>query len=153
MLNIHNSPSHSGPDLQDALTSRSSLDLMVVWTQAYDLWLESQRSSNTRRAYRMAWESFLDSTSKLPWEIGKSDVAIWVDHLRADRLSPATIRQRMAAVSSFYSYTMRVFTVGHSLSNFEEVAADAAPLRLSRRPLYASSLFLSSFCKRMRAIL
>ena len=91
------------PDLQEHRPSPSTLDLMVVWTQAYDLWLESRRSSNTRRAYRMAWESTLDSTSKLPWEISKSDVALWVNQLRADRLSPAIIHQRMAAVMSFYT--------------------------------------------------
>jgi hypothetical protein len=61
--------------------SPSTLDRMVLWTQAYDLWLDSRRSPNTRRAYRLAWESFLDSTSKLPWDVGKSDIALWVEQL------------------------------------------------------------------------
>jgi site-specific recombinase XerD len=118
---------------------------MVLWTQAYDLWLESRRSPNTRRAYRMAWESFLDSTSKLPWEIGKSDVARWVEGMRTSGLSAATIRQRMAAVSSFYSYTMRVFTVAGAggreqpLHNFNPVQAVPRP----EVTAYAGSRYLS----------
>jgi hypothetical protein len=44
-------------DLDTTPPSPSTLDRMVLWTQAYELWLDSRRSPNTRRAYRMAWES------------------------------------------------------------------------------------------------
>lgn len=46
----------TGQDLRTAAPPPSTLDLMVLWTQAYDLWLQSRLSTNTRRAYRLAWE-------------------------------------------------------------------------------------------------
>ena len=102
MLNTLKPSLQAGSDLQEPRPSSSTLDLRVVWTQAYELWLESRRSANTRRAYRMAWESFLDSTSKLPWGNGNSADTLRVDQQRSGRLSPAVIRQRMAAEMSFY---------------------------------------------------
>jgi len=45
------------------------------WSSAFDLWLASHPSPNTRRAYRKAWDLFCAFTARSPWEISKYDVA------------------------------------------------------------------------------
>ncbi|HPL70343.1 MAG TPA: tyrosine-type recombinase/integrase [Brevefilum sp.] len=72
------------------------------WSSAFALWLSS-KSGNTRRAYEMAWEQLLDFTGKMPWEMGSADVETWVGELRK-AYSESTVQQRLAAVSSFFSY-------------------------------------------------
>jgi site-specific recombinase XerD len=93
------------------------------WTSAYYFWLSSRPSEHTRRAYSKSWQLFLDYTRKQPWEIGRADVAAWVSSLRDRRQSVETINQRLAALSSFYTYVTRSYTV---------VDADGA-----ERPLHA----------------
>jgi len=80
------------------------------WSSAFDLWLASHPSPNTRRAYSKAWDLFSAFTSKSPWEISKSDVARWIEYQRAQHLSPETIQQRLAALSSFYTYVTQIYT-------------------------------------------
>jgi len=80
------------------------------WRSAFDLWLASHPSPNTRRAYRKAWDLFFAFTSRSPWEISKSDVARWTEYQRSQHLSPETIQQRLAALSSFYTYVTRTYT-------------------------------------------
>jgi site-specific recombinase XerD len=87
------------------------MDKMRMWSQAYDAWMESRAAENTRQAYAKAWEDFMVVVQKAPWMVGKIDVAAWVDNMKKRALSPATIGQRMAAVSSFYSYVMYKFTI------------------------------------------
>ena len=82
-----------------------------VWSAAFTLWLSSRRAPNTRRAYRSAWKHFLEFTSKQPWEVTSTDVAGWIESQHAEGLSAATIRQRLAAISSFYTYATRTYTL------------------------------------------
>ena len=53
-----------------------------TWSRAFDSWPHSRPSENTRRAYRMSGELFLAHCSKLPWEVGKANVAGWAEALR-----------------------------------------------------------------------
>lgn len=87
------------------------MDKTRIWLEAFDLWMSSLRSDNTRRAYRKSWDDFIAFTGKNPWVIGKSDVSRWVEDLRARGLSDCTRQLRVAAISSFYSYTMDEYTV------------------------------------------
>lgn len=80
------------------------------WSCAFDLWLASRPSAHTRRAYRTAWELFHAFTSKHPADVGRLDVTAWVDHLRLQGLSPETIHQRLAALSSFYTFVTHTYT-------------------------------------------
>lgn len=82
-----------------------------VWADAFNLWIGRQRSENTKRAYRLAWKDLLSCIDKMPWAIGRADVAVWVDNLRRRKLSDCTISQRLAAVSSFYYFVTTDFTV------------------------------------------
>ena len=95
--------SHTARGVRAGRTSPSTPALMVLRAQVCGLRLKCRRSANTRRADRMAWEPFLRSPGKTPWQIGKPDAALMVDPLRSVMLSPAVIRQRMAAVMSFYT--------------------------------------------------
>jgi site-specific recombinase XerD len=82
----------------------TAMDRMQAWAEAFTLWLESRRSVNTRRAYHAAWREFLAFCERQPWDATRTDVARWVEELRKQRLSEATINQRVAALSSFYEY-------------------------------------------------
>ena len=72
------------------------------WANAFNLWLSS-KSGNTRRAYQLAWEMLMDFTGKMPWEMGSADIEAWAAQLRSQH-AESTVQQRLAAVSSFFSY-------------------------------------------------
>jgi integrase len=78
------------------------LDTGGKWSDAFALWLES-KSPNTRRAYEKAWEELMDFTGKMPWMMSSADIETFVSHMRQE-YSKSTIQQRLAAVSSFFSY-------------------------------------------------
>lgn len=86
------------------LTFVETQDLTInqKWSNAYGNWLGS-KAENTRRSYEASWEDLLDFTSRMPWEIGSSDIEDFVSSLRG-KYSESTIQQRLAAISSFYSY-------------------------------------------------
>src|SRR3990167_2942236 len=87
------------------------MDRMHAWAEAFELWLDSRRSENTRRAYRGSCAAFLAFADKLPWEIHKADVARWMDELRKQGLSKSTLQVRVAAISSFYLYARDEYEV------------------------------------------
>lgn len=91
----------------------SDEDRRLIWTRAFDMWLDQLQAENTRKAYARAWEDFAGSSSKAdePWRVGKYDIAVWKKELEDRGLSDATIQQRLAAVSSFYRYVGSEFTV------------------------------------------
>ena len=77
------------------------------WSNAFGLWLSS-KAGNTRRAYEMAWEMLMDFTGKMPWEMGSADIEAWAAELRS-AYSESTVQQRLAAVSSFFSYARQQY--------------------------------------------
>jgi site-specific recombinase XerD len=82
-----------------------------TWNNAFNLWLSSRGTPNTRRAYRTAWQQLTAFTGKQPWVITSTDIAGWIESLRAAGLSRATLLQRLAAISSFYIYVMCTYTI------------------------------------------
>ena len=80
------------------------------WDDAYRMWLDSQASANTRRAYDLAVRECVIFCEAQPWEIGRSDVAAWVQDMRDRNLADTTINLRLAAVSSFFRFTTEEFT-------------------------------------------
>lgn len=89
----------------------SAWDLKRTWVDAWDLFLASRKSENTRRAYRKAWEILLAWTEKAPWEIDRTDLFAWVDMMHQVGLADATIQLRVAAISAFFQYTMDEYEV------------------------------------------
>lgn len=86
-------------------TGQTPIDLMREWVNAWDMFLASRKSDNTRRAYEKAVAVLLAYTSKPFWQIDRTDMFEWVAGMRGQGLSDATIQQRVAAVSAFYTYT------------------------------------------------
>lgn len=79
------------------------------WAEAFELWL-AHLTESTQRAYKSSWKEFLAFIDKAPWRIGKSDVSRWADELRRQGLSGPTRNQRLAALSSFYTYVCTEYT-------------------------------------------
>ena len=133
------------------------MDRMHAWAEAFELWLDSRRSENTRRAYRGSWAAFLAFADKLPWEIHKADVARWMDELRKQGLSKSTLQVRVAAISSFYLYARDEYEVvnldGTISPLHDSNPAAAKSLRVKVNP-YGKARYLSTMEARalLRAI-
>ncbi|OGO69853.1 MAG: hypothetical protein A2Z49_09620 [Chloroflexi bacterium RBG_19FT_COMBO_56_12] len=123
------------------------VDRMRAWTDAFEAWMENLRAENTRRAYRAAWRDFLAFADKMPWEVGKSQVAEWAAAIRRQGLSDATLQQRLAALSSFYSFTMDDYTVinpsGREVALHDYNPAASGKLRPKISP-YGKAIYLSA---------
>lgn len=148
LSNIPTRPSSSTParPSHSPLSSSHPRLLLDPWTDAFNLWLASRPSENTRRAYLTSWRLFTDFTQKPPHRIGRADIASWIDHLRSTGASPTTIRQRLAAISSFYTYTSRTYTTiddtgsEHPLHTFNPASAVPLP----RVTPYGKAIYLST---------
>jgi integrase len=90
--------------MQQTKTIDLSYPITGDWRQAIDLWLQSRRTPATRRSYAKALEDALITTGKLPWELNRTDVHRWIQQMQIRGLSPATVAQRLAGLSSFYSF-------------------------------------------------
>lgn len=133
-------------DLAKSGPAPTLIDRKRLWLDAIDLWLSSRPAENTRRAYRKAWEIFLAFSGKDPWEVGKADVQRWTEAMKKQGLSACTIGQRVAALSSFYSYAMDEYTTvtpdGRELPLHEHNPAAAKSLRPKVSP-YDKAIHLS----------
>jgi len=72
-------------------------------------WLEIQNSSHTKRAYRRAIEDFQAFVRKPLLMVTALEVSQWAA-LLAEKLSPASVNARLAAVSSFYEFCQKILT-------------------------------------------
>ena len=93
--------------MTNALALPSSPD-PAAWERAARDWLEARRSERTRAAYATAWAAFLAFAGVAPWAVTRAHVIAWRDHLEGKgggkKKAPATVAQRLAALSSFYRY-------------------------------------------------
>lgn len=94
----------------ESLLVQQQTDQKQVWADAFKAW-QGKLAKNTQRAYKVSWELLLAHSGKMPWDVMRSDVANWVEGLRTAGQSAATIRQRMAAIASFYSFASSDYTV------------------------------------------
>lgn len=106
------------------------------WNRAFTAWVEL-KPANTSRAYRTAWNQLFSFCGKTPWEISREDVSSWVESMSARGLAASTIAQRLAAISSFFTYLREAR--GIQTDN----PAGAKVLR-PKTNLYASARFLSA---------
>lgn len=105
------------------------------WNRAFSSWV-SGKAANTARAYNTAWNQLFTFSGKTPWEINRSDVTSWVEAMNTRGLAAATIAQRLAAVSSFFTF----------LGEAGGIVADNPAGAKSLRPkvqLYSGARFLS----------
>jgi Site-specific recombinase XerD len=75
---------------------------------AFDSWMATL-PANTALAYQGSWAALLGHSTRTPAEMTRADVAQWVESLRGEGKSGATINLRLAAVSSFYTYLRDCF--------------------------------------------
>lgn len=83
----------------------------AAWNAAIESWLETRKAGNTQRAYYGAWADFTEFVGKPPWQVGRTDVVAWVRDMTLRELAPRSINQKLAAVSSMFSYACNVFTI------------------------------------------
>jgi integrase len=95
--------------MNDLVTTTTSIEA-ETWAQAFLAW-QAGLSGNTQRSYRVAWQSLLAFAEAMPWTVSRADLARWVDGMRGKGQSAATIRQRVAAISSFFRYVGADFTI------------------------------------------
>jgi site-specific recombinase XerC len=73
-----------------------------AWVQAFEAWLEGQRSEYTRLVYRQAWQLLVSSTGKMPWELQQQDLQAWLEAMQRRGNSVASLQARLAAIRSYY---------------------------------------------------
>lgn len=95
--------------------------MRALWIALRDAWLHTKESksgsAHTRRSYESAtieWFNYLatqtnpDGTVAKPWQATASHVRNWQEYLLNSRgLAPASVNQRLAACSSYYSFVIR----------------------------------------------
>jgi integrase len=78
----------------------------ISWTAACERWLR-QYAPATQRAYAAAYHTWCTGLSRPPWLATSADVVIWIETMREHGLAPASINQRLGAVSSLYTCIIR----------------------------------------------
>jgi len=119
---------------------------MSEWTRARRFWLGTASSEHTRRAYEFAADDFGSFIAPCCYgEVGGATISEYAAELRARGCSEATIRARLAALSSFYRYCSQTYTsaAGEPLARHNPVAQVKRP-RVARygnsRPLEVGEL-------------
>jgi integrase len=103
-------PSGDGPDNPFALAyaNQQLFEQRNAWDEQRAKWLRAKgRSDCTRRAYEAATTLFRTHCGLDWWLVTADHVRAWQTAMTDAGLAPATIRQRLAAVSSFYSWVIR----------------------------------------------
>ena len=86
------------------------IERMRVWATAFEDWKTTIKPS-TIRAYLKAWQLLMVYADKMPWAVGKADVAGWVTAMKTEGLADTTRNLRIAAISSFYRYVCSDYTI------------------------------------------
>lgn len=89
-------------------------DNSSAWANAAEAWLQSKTrrsgSLHTATAYRRDYDQFFAFVAKEPWLVASADAQSWAAHLRAQGLANTTIRRKLAALSSFYTFVIQQYT-------------------------------------------
>ena len=87
-------------------THSLAVERQSAWVDAEQRWLAKQ-SGHTARSYATAlrqWHNYLARNERLPWHVDDSTVIDWVGEMVQQGKKNTTVNQRMAAISSLYSY-------------------------------------------------
>lgn len=97
-----------------AYANQARFELAAAWEDQRDKWLraKAKKSDCTRRAYEAATSLFRAFVGLDWWLVTADHVRAWQDDMTAAGLSPATVNQRLSAVSSFYSWVIREQKLG-----------------------------------------
>jgi len=78
--------------------------MLAPWAAAFNCWLGSFPSHNTRRMYLWGWRSLLKHKKQAPWEISTADINAWMEALRDQGYAAGSIRIQYRAVRDFYNH-------------------------------------------------
>lgn len=116
------------PGRELVVASRASLPSLEVLAAIPEerVWLESQQSPETRRAYRQDVAHFIramDISATADFrKVDRMAVVAWKRAMEQEGAKPRTVRRRLAALSSLFSHLV------------DRRAADSNPVREIRRP-------------------
>lgn len=90
----------------------SALARPVVWTdqrfvKALYGFLAGIHNENTRKAYERALRAFFMTVNKEPVDVVRADIGAYVEMLKKQKKSPATINQALTALNQFYEELRR----------------------------------------------
>jgi integrase/recombinase XerD len=108
-------------------------DLRAEMTKAVDAWLLRTPSAHTRDAYRRDLGQFLAHSGIKPGafeqlaQIRPEDVSQWRDALKASGQTGSTVRRKMTALRSLFSYLQTYGYTGANPAHGKFVAAPAVP--------------------------
>jgi integrase/recombinase XerD len=108
-------------------------DLVAQMKEAYHSWLAKSPSRETRSNYDRDVRQFLAFAGYAPQahdalpNIRPHHVAAWRDHMTALGLTNASIRRKMTAIRSLFSYLQTYGFVGPNPAHSDFVAAPAVP--------------------------
>jgi integrase len=93
---------------EQAYTMRATAgERLVRWAEAFEAWLgerEANYGRSTRSMAQVGWRELLALRCKAPWEVEESDVLAFEKELEKRQLRPASINQRITALSKFYDF-------------------------------------------------
>jgi site-specific recombinase XerD len=97
-----------------AYANQARFELRAAWDEQRDKWLAAKhrKSAATYRAYADATNRFRTFTGLDWWLITADHVRAWQDAMLDAGLAAATVSQRLAAVSSFYSWVINEQKLG-----------------------------------------
>lgn len=110
------------------LVVQDDTPLWLAWETAKDAWLAEKRQGrrgnnsglNTAKAYEIALSQFFAFTDTPPWSISQAHAQNWINHLNEEGRAPATVNQKLAALTSFYDFVQRKY-VGRHPQTGEEI--------------------------------
>ena len=117
--------------------------MLTLWVRLRDQWLAMQESDATRRSYAtgtMQWLEWLNEQDVYPWDVTTSHVRAWQTWLEASGNAPASVNQRLSAVSSWYQFVINevhlVDGIERSAFNDRSGATRANPFKVGnlKRP-------------------
>ena len=104
------------------------------WPECASRWLEAverrRGSARSRQEYQKSLTAFFVFLGGLhPAVVAGLDCQRWAEHMKVAGLAPATIKARLAAVSSFYQFACSKFEVtpGHYLHDFNPASVVQRP--------------------------
>lgn len=130
------------------------MSIKSEWENCKDQWLESRRSDNTRRSYDHALAEFILFFKVLPENITRQHVRDWSAELKRRGLKSSTICNRLAAISSFFSFACEEYQVeleGNQIPLCSQNPAEMKSIR-PRVMRFANSRALNTAeCKKLLA--
>lgn len=147
----------AGPAHHTQSTSIMTDDLSSAWAAATEAWLDAKRqrtqSKHTDRAYTRDHCEFFAFVDKEPWLVDNEDALAWTASLEARGLANATVRRKLAVLSSFYAYVIERDAAGSVENGEQRLFIDRrgkplpnpfAPVQRPERQAYADSRPLST---------